>query len=150
MPTKKKEDLAGAISHLLEECRMVLPGVQALFGFQLVAVFNQRFSDLSFGDQLLHLSAVACVAISAALVMTPAAFHRQVVPDGVSKRMLKISTWLLLASMAMLAVGIAADFYTLAELILENRIVSAILAAALFIVLAFFWFGFPQMRPSDA
>src|SRR3954451_6590823 len=98
MPAKKKEELSGAISHLLEECRMVLPGVQALFGFQLVAVFNQRFTDLQFTEQLLHLAAVACVAVSAALVMTPAAFHRQVLPYGVSEQMLKISTLLLLAS----------------------------------------------------
>jgi|tagenome__1003787_1003787.scaffolds.fasta_scaffold20138083_2 hypothetical protein len=149
MPAKKKEELSGAISHLLEECRMVLPGVQALFGFQLVAVFNQRFKDLQFNDQALHLAAVACVALSAALVMTPAAFHRQVLPDGVSEQMLKISTWLLLASMALLAIGIAADFFILAILVLENRTVSMILAAALFIVLALLWFGFPQMRPSD-
>jgi hypothetical protein len=149
MPTKKKEELPEAVSHLLDECRMVLPGVQALFGFQLVAVFNQRFSDLSFNDQVLHLAAVACVAVSAALVMTPAAFHRQVLPDGISERMLKISTWLLLASMALLGVGIAADFFILAVLVLENRTTSVILAAALFIVLALLWFGFPRMRPFD-
>jgi hypothetical protein len=29
---------------------MVLPGIQALFGFQLVAAFNQRFTDLSIAD----------------------------------------------------------------------------------------------------
>ena len=38
-----KENLPELVSHLLEECRMVLPGIQALFGFQLVAVFNQAF-----------------------------------------------------------------------------------------------------------
>jgi hypothetical protein len=27
----------------IEEARMVLPGIQALFGFQLIAVFNERF-----------------------------------------------------------------------------------------------------------
>ena len=27
----------------IEEARMVLPGIQALFGFQLVTVFNDRF-----------------------------------------------------------------------------------------------------------
>src|SRR5438445_33623 len=49
------EDLSldAAASHLLEECRMVLPGIQALFGFQLIAVFNQGFGEkLSHGAQL--------------------------------------------------------------------------------------------------
>ena len=30
---------------LLKECRMVLPGIRALFGFQLIEVFNEGFSD---------------------------------------------------------------------------------------------------------
>ncbi len=37
------ESLSQAITHILEECRMVLPGIEALFGFQLVAVFSQPF-----------------------------------------------------------------------------------------------------------
>lgn len=31
------ESLSDSVSHMLEECRMVLPGIQALFGFQLIA-----------------------------------------------------------------------------------------------------------------
>ena len=37
--------LSQAVTHLLDECRMILPGLQALFGFQLIAVFNQRFAQ---------------------------------------------------------------------------------------------------------
>src|SRR3954462_13380801 len=102
MTAKKSEDLSEAVSHLLEECRMVLPGIQALFGFQLVAVFNQRFGQLPFGDQVLHLAAITLVALSAGVVMTPAAFHREIEPDGVSQRFLIISTRLLLVSMLFL------------------------------------------------
>src|SRR4029079_2877277 len=88
--------------NVLEEARMVLPGIQALFGFQLIAVFNQRFDKIPFSDQVLHLVAVALVALSAGLVMTPAAFHREVEPHDVSERFLRISTALLLASMVFL------------------------------------------------
>ena len=35
--------LSEAAKYLLDECRMVLPGIQALFGFQLIAVFNSAF-----------------------------------------------------------------------------------------------------------
>ena len=30
----------------IEEARMVLPGIQALFGFQFITVFNERFRQL--------------------------------------------------------------------------------------------------------
>jgi len=46
--------LSEAAQALLDECRMVLPGIQALFGFQLLAVFNTRFAeDLDGFDQRL-------------------------------------------------------------------------------------------------
>ena len=66
----KKEaiSLDSAAGHLLEECRMVLPGIQALFGFQLIAVFNDGFSQkLSHGEQLLHLLAIVLVVVAIGL-----------------------------------------------------------------------------------
>ena len=49
---REELSLSKAAEYLLEECRMVLPGIQALFGFQLVAVFNQSFGEkLSSGEQ---------------------------------------------------------------------------------------------------
>ena len=80
----EKLPLPQAVSLLLDECRMVLPGLQALFGFQLIAVFNQRFSqELSLAEQEMHLRALGLVAISGALVMIPAAYHHP--PDNHAK-----------------------------------------------------------------
>lgn len=76
--------LEKAATHLLEECRMVLPGVQALFGFQFVAVFSSEFGrQLSAREQLAHLIALLLVATAAALVMAPAAnVYLSVDPSG--------------------------------------------------------------------
>jgi hypothetical protein len=52
---------------------MVLPGIQALFGFQLIAVFNDRFQQLEGLYQLIHFIALVLVALSVAIIMTPAA-----------------------------------------------------------------------------
>ena len=69
-PRREALPLPAAVTHLLEECRMVLPGIQALFGFQLIAVFNQGFSEkLSVTEQRLHWLAFGLVAIAIALVM---------------------------------------------------------------------------------
>jgi hypothetical protein len=57
----------------IEEARMMLPGIQALFGFQLIAVFNNRFMEIPTFEQELHLSAALLVAVAIALIMTPAA-----------------------------------------------------------------------------
>jgi hypothetical protein len=72
---------------LLEECRMVLPGIQALFGFQLVAVFNEGFSDkLTPGEQELHLAAIISTVVAIAAIIAPAALHRQLEAFSVSHR----------------------------------------------------------------
>lgn len=37
--------LPTAAEYLLDECRMVLPGIQALFGFQLISFFSPGFEN---------------------------------------------------------------------------------------------------------
>ncbi len=41
----EKLPLSQAAMMLIEECRMILPGIQALFGFQLIVVFNSTFAE---------------------------------------------------------------------------------------------------------
>jgi NAD(P)-dependent dehydrogenase (short-subunit alcohol dehydrogenase family) len=52
--------------------RAVLPGMQALFGFQLIAIFSDRFDTaLREVEQLLHLLAILLVALAIALIFVP-------------------------------------------------------------------------------
>jgi hypothetical protein len=67
---RERVPLSRAAQYLLEECRMVLPGIQALFGFQLIAVFSLGFAEkLTLAEQRLHLVAIALLAIAVALIM---------------------------------------------------------------------------------
>ena len=57
-------------AHIIhEESRMVLPGIQALFGFQLIAVFNRPFFDLSRVDRVVHLTSLLLIAVAIGLIM---------------------------------------------------------------------------------
>jgi hypothetical protein len=143
MPNEKHEDISEAVSHLLEECRMVLPGIQALFGFQLVAVFNQRFAQIPSFDQMLHLVATTLVAIAAALIMTPAAYHRMRHETAVSEHFIHICTRFIIASMLLLACGIPSDLFVIAAMIFAKRHFAAVLALGVFAVLVSLWFIFP-------
>ncbi len=142
----EKLELSEAITHLLEECRMVLPGVQALFGFQLIAVFNAGFdSKLSGAEQKLHLAALALVAIAGALIMTPAALHRQSGPQEASARFLRVGGRLLLCSMPALMLGIGIDFYLIARMVLGEVELAAAAACVLVLLFATCWFVFPRI-----
>ncbi len=131
-PERQELSLNDAASHVLEECRTVVPGMQALFGFQLIVVFTNSFKEeLSPTERVLHLVAILLVTIAIALVIAPAALHRQMEPMAVSRRFIAISSRLLMASMAPLAAGICLDVYIVARVILGTSVGAAIIAALL-------------------
>ena len=143
----KSEELSldSAATHLLEECRMVLPGIQALFGFQLVAVFSPGFSEkLSSGEQELHFLSIALVVISVALVMAPAAIHRQRDPFTISDRFVYLASRLLLLSMWPLAVSLCLDVYLIARVIFNSMKLGVLVSVSLFILFLGLWFMLPR------
>ena len=150
-PSNEREELSlnDAASHVLEECRTVVPGMQALFGFQLIAVFSSAFSEqLSSIERILHLIAIVLVTIAIALVMTPAALHNQTEPLAVSSRFIRISSRLLMASMAPLALGLCLDIYLVARVIVGTRGVAATVAASLLGVFSVLWVLLPRVSRS--
>jgi hypothetical protein len=144
---RERLDLNDAAAHLLDECRMVLPGIQALFGFQLIAVFNATFHDkLTPGLQQLHLGAIVLVSLAIALVMTPAALHRQAGAQEVTSGFIRASSRLLLAGMVPLAAGILADVYLIARLILHADGTALAVAAIVLAAFAFLWGILPRVH----
>jgi hypothetical protein len=145
-PGEEEVALCDAVGFILDECRMVLPGIQTLFGFQLIAVFSDRFGDLSRLDQVLHFVAITLVVVAIALIMTPAACHRHMGVRHVSESFIRLSTWLLLASMGPLAFGIAIDFYIIGRLVLGAEAAILPLTLALVGLFGFLWVFVPRSR----
>jgi hypothetical protein len=138
--------LDDAVKLALEEARMVIPGIQALFGFQLVAVFNQRFEEVfdEFG-QALHLAALVLVALSCALAMTPAAYHRQAGRAKVSAELLALCSLFIGSAMVPLLLAISIDVGLLAYAVTASVAASAALGAGCAIMFAALWIVFPQL-----
>ena len=146
-PSTERQELSlnDAATHVLEECRTVVPGMQALFGFQLIAVFSPTFKEqLSSAERMLHLTAIVLVTIAIVLVMAPAPLHRQTEPWAVSRRFITVSSRLLMASLAPLAVGICLDVYVVARVIIGSRGVAGIVAVSLLGVFVVFWLLLPR------
>ena len=110
---------------------MVLPGIQALFGFQLIAVFNTRFDELAPSLRTIHLIALVAGAVSMSLVMTPAAYHRIAERGQLSSRFAELASWLIAAAMAPLALSIALDAFLVSVVIAGNLVVGALIGAFL-------------------
>ncbi|HEX2884899.1 DUF6328 family protein [Vineibacter terrae] len=145
--SEQKISLKEEATHAIEEARMILPGIQALFGFQLIAVFNERFEKaLSSSEQGLHLAATCLVALAAALLMTPAAFQRQAERGIISGHFVNLASRLICAALLPLAAGLALDIYLIARLILHSVALAGSIASVLWLVLIGLWFLYPRVR----
>lgn len=131
------------LKNTLEEARTILPGVQAMFGFQLIAVFNKPFYDLTFTDQVVHLAALCFSTLAGCFLMAPAAYHRIAETDTVSDELVMYSTRMICAAMMPLAASLSMDIYVILKLISKETIGSVILAAIIFSFVNFFWFVIP-------
>jgi hypothetical protein len=146
-PGDANESLKDALSHTLDEARMVLPGVQALFGFQLIAVFSDGFAHrLSDIEQDLHLVAIVLVTVAIALLMTPAAYHRQVDPRRATGEFLAMASRLISGAMLPLAAGLAIDIQLVARAVTGSTIFATVLGVVVFAMFVLLWFVFPQWR----
>lgn len=83
-PVAARLDLISQAVRLLEEVRMVMPGLQALFAFQLIAVFNQRFALLTSAFQTVHVVSLLLTALAAMCTLSVAAFHRIAEPHKIT------------------------------------------------------------------
>ncbi len=128
---------------IIEEARVILPGVQALFGFQTIAVFNDRFAEMPQFAVTCHLVSLGMVILAVALVMTPAIYYRVVGPAYVSRRMISRSTRVLRSALWPLAGGLALDMFTVIYVATSNLQASIGGALATFLFLSGLWFAFP-------
>ncbi len=140
------EALEQKIRHMLTEARMTLPGAQALLGFGTVAVLMQGFAELDRSLQAVHLVSVGLIALSTVLLIAPAAFHR-VATDGENTELVyRTGSRLLLAGMATLALGIAAETWVVVEKVTASRVAGIAAASAVAIVLLGMWFGWTAWK----
>jgi len=129
-----------------EEARTVLPGIQALFGFQLIAVFNRPFFDLDGSEQLVHLAALVLVAVAVGLIMAPAAYHRLAEPGAVSRRWIELASRDIAWAMGALMVATGLDVYLVAVMISQRTAASVAVGVAVAAVLGWLWFALPLAR----
>jgi hypothetical protein len=133
--------LENRIEQVLTEARVVLPGAQALLGFQFAAMLMDAFAKLPRSSQYIHIASLWLIAATVVLLMTPAAFHRIVERGEDSERLHRFSSRMMLAGMVLLAFGITGDFYVVVERVLGAVAPAVGIALTMLLVFLGLWFG---------
>ena len=93
-------------------------------------------------------SRARAIASAIAMVMAPAAIHRQTQQTEVSERFVWVSTQLVLYGMLPLVLGLCLDIYLVARLILEETGAALAIAGAVLVLFGFFWVAVPRRERS--
>ena len=127
----------------IDQMRMVLPGIQVLFGFQLMVVFEPRFQLLSENLKLAHLTSLCLVVLAIMLILTPPAYDRIAEQDSVSKRFVRIASLMMSVAMAVFAVALVLDLFVVAWIVTERAQVAYAISIAAALGFTLLWFVFP-------
>jgi hypothetical protein len=144
MPTSdEKTPIAAKLDYVLTEARVVLPGAQALLGFQLAIVMTEGFSELAFAQKAIHGVALILIAISTMLLIAPAAHHRIVYAGRNAPEFHRIASRFLLLATFFLALGVAAETHVVVIKMTEDTLLAKTFAVCAGLLLLGLWHLWP-------
>lgn len=135
--------LSTKVEQMLTEARVIIPGCQALLGFQLVAMMTRAFDELPQDAKIMHAAALCCVTIAMILLMTPAALHRLSFGGNDSERFLRLGSAFVIAGPLPLALGIAADVYVVFLKISHSAAFTTVASSVLLLAMLALWYFHP-------
>jgi hypothetical protein len=131
------------ITQMLTEARVVLPGAQALLGFQLTIIISRTFDTLPMSLKIIHAASLSLIAVATILLVTPAAYHRIVFAGENSGEMLRVGGWLVTAATGPLALGLAGDIYVVIAKIADSAAIGAVTSGVVLLMLVGLWHVVP-------
>jgi hypothetical protein len=133
------------IDYMLTEARVILPGAQALLGFQLIAVLTREFTRLPDELKLAHAFGIVMLALTVILLLAPAALHRVAFNGNDAPEVHHIGSRLVTIATIPLAIGLATAVYVAYGAITESQGVALVVALATLVVLSGLWHGWPLL-----
>jgi hypothetical protein len=135
--------LHAKIEQLLTEARVILPGAQALLGFQLIVMLTKAFDRLPSAAQTIHLIALMSLVVAIVLLIAPAAIHRLAFQGADDRRFLRTGSVIITLALVPLAASIACDIWVALCKLTGGEMVPTIAALATAAVLFGLWFLLP-------
>ena len=142
---EEEASLDQRITQMLTEARVILPGAQALLGFQLAIVITSSFDKLADSSKYVHALSLVFIALVVILLMAPAAYHRIVYAGEDAAEFHRTGSILVTAATVPLALGMSVDLFVVMAKIagIEAGAIIAVLALVGFVAL---WHVYPAVR----
>ena len=133
---------ARELGELLQELRVVLPGVQVLFAFLLTVPFSARFGNVTQLQQAVFFGTLVCTALSAGLLLAPSAHHRLLWRQQARERRLRVANRLAIAGLILLVLAMVGVMFVITD-VLFGSMAAAVATAAISGFFLYVWFVMP-------
>lgn len=130
------------LGELLQELRVVMPGVQVIFGFLLAVPFQQTFQKIDTFEKRTYFSVLLCTALSVVLLMSPPVFHRLTFHKHQKKRLVYYGNRIVIVGLFFEALAMAGAMILVTHILFgyETTLVVGLIFVCLLLVL---WVLFP-------
>ncbi|HKS54693.1 MAG TPA: DUF6328 family protein [Steroidobacteraceae bacterium] len=140
---EKSASVHDRIDYLLTESRVMLPGAQALLGFQLIVPLTKSFEALSDAAKTVHFFALIFIAVAVIVLITPAAVHRIAFGGADDERFLRLASRIVTVALVPLALGVASELYVATSRLLPGSNAPIWTATGAACVLFGLWYAMP-------
>ncbi len=141
----KKERIDRELIELLNELRVVLPGIQVLFAFLLTMPFSQRFGQITPTQKTTYFISFLCTAVSSVLLIAPSVIHRLRFREHDKEQVLKLSNKLAIFGTVFLAIAISMVVFVITD-VLYGAPASIIIAVVVATLMIAVWYITPLVR----
>lgn len=129
-------------SELLQELRVAQTGVQVLFAFLLGIAFQQRFALLQWYQRGFYLFTLTASAMSAVLLIAPAAIHRMLFRRKLKDELVTLTSRLAATGLFFLALAVSSALFFVLDVVI-NLSVAIGVVGPLLVVLVTIWYAVP-------
>lgn len=136
------ERTARELIELLQELRIVIPGVQVLFAFLLTVPFSQGFTKLDSLQRGVFFATLLCTAAATALLIAPSSHHRVLFRQGVREQRLKLGNMLAILGLAFLVPAMVGVLFVITDLMF-GLVAATVVTALVALGFVLLWFVLP-------
>ncbi|MEV8022289.1 DUF6328 family protein [Streptomyces sp. NPDC086554] len=133
-------------SEILQELRVTQTGVQILFAFLLTLAFTPRFPSLDDMQRATYVTTLLLAVLAAALFTAPAAVHRALFQQHSKPLIVRVSSHLARAGMAVLMFALAGSVLLVVD-VAVGRTGGIIASAGTLVVCVGLWGVLPRLLP---
>lgn len=144
-PESREDKLDRELVELLQEMRIMLPGIEVIFGFLLTVPFTARFTQLSNLQTSTYFTVFISTALATALLVAPSAYHRLRWRQYDKEHLLRVANKFAIAGLAFFAVSMSGIAFIVTDVVIQTSIAVWVAAGVGAIVLVL-WFGLPLLR----